>query len=49
MKNLILLTFPKSLGVPLELYNDTIAWIERCVSRAFLLESVRVAQNKAPP
>ena len=43
MKNLILLTFPKSQSVPLELYNETVVWIERCVARACHVES-RVAE-----
>ena len=44
MKNLILLTFPKSQSVPLELYNETVVWIERCVTRACHVEFVRVAE-----
>ena len=43
MKNLILLTFPKSQSVPLEIYNETVVWIERCVARACHVES-RVAE-----
>lgn len=42
--NLILLTFPKSKSVPLELYRDAVEWIERNVARSNLLPDPRVVE-----